>query len=115
MYTRVPWCFDALFQRDDKGNLAFADLRYVEEVKSVLAHKSLLPQNAYSGYILSIYPLRDSCGRKKKCARTDTVFFPISEVSKCTFSLLLTMYYETRQGSPVSSNQGTDTDTNLKK
>ena len=35
----------------------------------------------------SIYPKLALCGRKNECARTDTVFFPISKVSKGTVSL----------------------------
>ena len=35
----------------------------------------------------SIYPVLALCGRKNYCARTDTVFFPISEVSKGMVSL----------------------------
>ena len=35
----------------------------------------------------SIYPELALCGIKNECARTDTVFFPISEVSKGTVSL----------------------------
>ena len=36
----------------------------------------------------SIYPELALCGRKNECARTDTVFFSISEVSEGTVSLL---------------------------
>ena len=35
----------------------------------------------------SIYPELALCGSKNECARTDTVFFPISEVSDGTVSL----------------------------
>ena len=35
----------------------------------------------------SIYPKLALCGSKNECARTDTVFFPISEFSKGTVSL----------------------------
>ena len=35
----------------------------------------------------SIYPKLALCGRKNLSARTDTVFFPISEVSEGTVSL----------------------------
>ena len=35
----------------------------------------------------SVYPELALGGRKNECARTDTVFFPISEVSKGTVSL----------------------------
>ena len=35
----------------------------------------------------SIYPKLALCGRKNECARTDTVFFHIYEVSKVTVSL----------------------------
>ena len=31
------------------------------------------------------------CGSKNECARTDTVFFPISEVSEGTVSLTVTI------------------------
>ena len=34
----------------------------------------------------SIYTELALCGSKHECARTDTVFFPISEVSKGTVS-----------------------------
>ena len=34
-----------------------------------------------------IYPELSLCGGKNECARTDTVFFPISEVSEGTVSL----------------------------
>ena len=32
-------------------------------------------------------------GRKNVCARTDTVFFPISEISKSTVSLVLLKFF----------------------
>ena len=35
----------------------------------------------------SIYPELALCGSQNECARTDTVFFPISEVSEGTVSL----------------------------
>ena len=35
----------------------------------------------------SIYPKLALCGRNNECARTDTVFLPISEVSDGTVSL----------------------------
>ena len=35
----------------------------------------------------SLYPELALCGTKNKCARTDTVFSPISEVSEGTVSL----------------------------
>ena len=41
----------------------------------------------------SKYPEKVFCGRKNVCARTDTVFFPISEVSKGTVSLKLSKVY----------------------
>ena len=36
----------------------------------------------------SIYPELTLCGRKNLCARTDTVFFPIYEVSEGPVSLM---------------------------
>ena len=36
----------------------------------------------------SIYPELALCGNTKKCARTDTVFFPIAEVSEGMVSLV---------------------------
>ena len=36
----------------------------------------------------SIYPKLALCGRKNLCARTDTVFYPISEVSEGTVFLI---------------------------
>ena len=47
----------------NKGNRAFADLRYGEEDSispSSVAHSRLLIQRANSGYILFMYPLRYS-------------------------------------------------------
>ena len=37
----------------------------------------------------SIYPELALCGSKNECARTDTVFFPIFEVSDGTVSLIM--------------------------
>ena len=37
----------------------------------------------------SLYPKLNLCGIRKECTRTDTVFFPISEVSKGTVSLFI--------------------------
>ena len=39
------------------------------------------------GDMESIYPELALCGSKNECARTDTVFFTISEVSEGTVSL----------------------------
>ena len=36
----------------------------------------------------SIYPELALCGRKNKCARTDTAFLPMSEVSEGTVSCI---------------------------
>ena len=45
------------------------------------------------GYMESIFPELALCGSKNVCARTDTVFFPISEVSEGTVSLKTLMIY----------------------
>ena len=37
----------------------------------------------------SVYPKLTLCGSKNVCAKTDTVFFPISEVSEGTVSLCM--------------------------
>ena len=37
----------------------------------------------------SLYPELNLCGITKECARTDTVFFPIAEVSEGTVSLAM--------------------------
>ena len=49
------------------------------------AHFYLLSTSC--GYMVSVYPELPLWGSNYECARTDTVFFPISEVSKGTVSL----------------------------
>ena len=41
----------------------------------------------------STYPELALCGRTNECARTDTVFFPISKVCKDTVSLKIMMIH----------------------
>ena len=50
----------------------------------------------------SIYPKLALCGRKNECGRTDTVFFPISEVSEGTVSLMGIWENVSRFCSPLS-------------
>ena len=52
----------------------------------------------------SIYPDLALCGRTNECARTDTVFFPISEVSKRTVSLLMSRLEEEKSISQSTIN-----------